>query len=526
MLETITTDVLVIGGGAAAGRAAVEAAASGLRVDLVDKGTFSDSGSSTQCLGGMATTFNQEDDSPERFSEDWIRCGGYINDQNLVEEIIAQAQEAVEGLEAIGVEFFRNPDGSRSLHKRVSHSTARVQMVKVRAPASGHVIAVLRREAEKRGCHIHDGIMITRLLQQDSQVRGAVGISPKRNFFVFNAQAVVLAAGGANRLYPNVAFPIVDPKYRTTGDGFCLAFGAGAPLIDMEFTQFRESPPRVALFGGRYVNALGKRFMEEYEPQALERVPRYRMVEAVYREITAGRGPIMWEGSGVKEGEAPTWLVQRVPDHGRQEITIDFQRILGGAHINERAETPIPGLFAAGESSGGVHGGDRGQGNAFLETQVFGVNAGRNAAALALNTKRREIHPAQVHEEEARIARIGGDVDPAEVTDIVHKTMWEQVGVVRDRSGLLDAVAKFEQLRKETVPRLSGDDIFTAQEAANLLLTAEMVARAALSREETRKTQIRNDYPAADDTWLKHVCITNRGSEIAISTVPVVTTSR
>ncbi|UCG65900.1 MAG: FAD-binding protein [Deltaproteobacteria bacterium] len=520
MQENIITDVLVIGGGAAAARAAVEAAASGLRVDLVDKGIFSDSGTSSPSLWGMATTFNQED-SDERFFEDWTRCGGHINDQNLLREIIAKAREAAEGLEAMGVEFFRNPDGSRSLHKRVSHSAARIQMVKVHGPEGRHPLVVLREEAEKRGCRIHEGIMITRLLQKGSHVMGAVGISPKRDFFVFNAKALVLAAGGCNRLYPNVATLVDDPKYRTTGDGLCLAFAAGAPLIDMEFTQFRDSPPRGALYGGRYLNALGKRFMEQYEPQALEMAPRYRMVEALYRELKAGRGPIRWEGQGVGDGEGPSWMDKRTAGQLKEEIGVDFQRILGGTRINERTETPVLGLFAAGESSGGVHGADRGQGNAFLETQVFGLTAGKNAAALALKTKRREIDPSQLNEEEARIARIAGDVDPAEVTKVVQKTMWQRVGVVRDSSGLREALDKFEHLRREKVPRLLGDDVFAALEASNLLLTAEMVARAALAREETRKTQIRNDFPAADDNWLKHVCITNEGGEVAISTAPI-----
>ena len=523
MQKTFITDVLVIGAGAAAGRAAVEAAASGVQVDLVDKGKFGESGSSPICLSGFSSTFNKED-NPESFFEDWARSGGYINDRNLVWEAITQSQEAIEGLEAMGTEFLKNPDGSRLLYRGAGHTVARGLTIKF-----PNVVAILRIEAEKRGAHVHEGVMITKLLKENNRVIGAVGISKSGDFSFFGAKAVILAAGGANRLYPNIASKTVegerfiDPKYRTTGDGFSLAFAAGAPLIDMEFTQFRDSPPGAARFGGRYLNVLGERFMEKYDPQALEKAPRSRMVEAIYQEIKAGRGPIMWEVKGIRETEANLPIAKNYVNEQEVEITIDFQRVLGGARINERAETPVMGLFAAGESSGGVHGGDRMQGNAFLETQVFGANAGRNAAALALHIERKNIKIADVDEEEARIGCIRGNIDPLEITQIVQETMWEQVGVTRHRVSLSDAIAKFEQIREEMVPRLSGDDLFAALETTNFVLTAEIVARAALTREETRRTQIRTDYPTTDnDTWLKHVCINSRGKEIIVSTMPIV----
>jgi succinate dehydrogenase/fumarate reductase flavoprotein subunit len=246
------------------------------------------------------------------------------------------------------------------------------------------------------------------------------------------------------------------------------------------------------------------------------------MVEAIYREIKEGRGPIMWEVEGIREEESDFILAKQYGHQRQVEITIDFQRVLGGCRINERAETAIVGLFAAGESSGGIHGADRMQGNAFLETQVFGANAGRNAAALARHIERRDVPVGQVDEEESRIGRIKGNVDPLEITQIVQKTMWEQVGVTRDSVGLRGAIAKFEQIRKEMVPRLCGDELFSALETTNLVLTAELVARAALTREDSRRTQIRTDYPTTDDNWLKHVCIQSRGKEMIVSTVPII----
>lgn len=523
MAETIFTDVLVIGAGGAAARAAVEAAVSGVRVDLVDKGKFGESGTSTPCLSGLATTLNKEDNL-QLFFQDWIYSGGYISDQNLVWEAINHTYEAVEELEAIGMLFLTESDGSRMLYRGAGHRVARGLTVKFHGPAHPNVITLLRKEAENRGVHIHEGIMVTRLLLSNRQVIGAIGITQKGDFYVFSAKAIILAAGGANRIYPNFAAEINDSKYRTTGDAFNLAFAAGAPIIDMEFAQFRDSPPGAARFGGRYLNAVGERFMERYDPEALEKAPRHKVVEAIYREIKAGRSPIMWEVEGIKEQEIDWSFAQQYAGKQRAEVSIDFQRLLGGAKINERAETPVLGLFAAGESSGGVQGGGRLQGNGFLETQVFGANAGRNAAVLALNTERRKITSAGLQEEKTRITSIYGDIEPIELVNIVQKTMWDQVGVVRSGADLRNALAKFKQLKKDIAIHLSGRDIFTALEACNLLLTAEMVVTAALAREETRGSQIRSDYPALDDkNWLKHVCINNRDGEIAISTLPVVT---
>ncbi len=398
-------------------------------------------------------------------------------------------------------------------------------MVKSEGPEHTNVVNVLRVEAEKRGVNFHEGVMITRLFKKNGCVIGAAGINQKRKFLVFSAKAVILAAGGANRLYPNIADGIEKPIYRTTGDAFSLAFYAGVPLVDMEFSQFRDSPPAGPLYGAQYFNALGERFMEKYDPEALERAPRYVVAGAIYREQQEGRGPITWkviEGQ-VAKSRVPVGHEYSTPQS--VEITLQFQRLMGGARIDVHAVTPVNRLLAAGESAGGVHGGDRMQSTGFLDTQVFGAGAGRKAASLAKDSGRIDIGTWLVRKEQARLASIGGDLNPAEFTRIVQKTMWEKVGVVRDKINLQKAIVKLEELRKESCPRLSNADIFASLEAANLALTAEMVARAALAREETRSAQIRSDFPLTSDNWVKHVCITRMGDEIKIYTIPVVTIS-
>lgn len=524
-METIATDVLVIGGGSAATRAAIEAAGAGVRVDLVDKGKVGESGSSPRALVGFAANFGK-DDSDELFFQDWLRASGNICDQNLVWEAVTRSRQMIEDLQEMGVKFMKNPDGSLFLSKRAGHSVARGLMTQSDGPQHANIVKILRLEAEKRGVNFHEGILVTRLFKQRGRVIGASGVNHNGDLSVFNARAVVLAAGGANRLYENVADGITEPQYRTTGDAFSLAFYAGAPLIDMEFTQFRDSPPAGPLYGAKYLNALGERFMEKYDPKVLEKAPRYVVAAAVYRETMAGRGPIVWKvGEGqIQESRVPVGHEYSSQKSG--EIVLQFQRLMGGARIDVKAATSVSGLFAAGESAGGVHGGDRMQSTGFLETQFYGATAGRSAAALARDTGRIDIGPSLLKKEQTRLASHGGKLDPVEFTRTVQKTMWEQVGVVRDRVNLQKAVAKLEQLRKESALRLSGADRFASLEAVNLALTAEMVARAALAREETRSAQIRSDFPRASDNWVKHVCISQHADDIKISTLPVVTRSR
>jgi succinate dehydrogenase/fumarate reductase flavoprotein subunit len=524
MTENIKTDVLVIGGGGAAVRAAIEAARAGVRVDLADKGKVGKSGSSPGALVGFAARMGK-DDSDRLFFQDWLKASGNICDQNLVWEAVTRSGKEVQELEKMGLEFMRNSDGSLFLSMRTAHSAARGLMVKSEGPEHTNVVKVLRAEAEKRGVNFHEGVMITRLLKKNGRVIGATGIDQQRTFWVFSAKTVILAAGGANRLYPNIADGIDNPMYRTTGDAFSLAFYAGAPLVDMEFSQFRDSPPAGPLYGAQYFNALGERFMEKYDPKALERAPRYVVSGAIYREQQEGRGPITWkviEGQ-VAKSRAPVGHEYSTP--GSVEITLQFQRLMGGAHIDVKAVTPVDRLFAAGESAGGVHGGDRMQSTGFLDTQVFGANAGRNAASLAKDSERIDIGTSLVKKEQDRLAGMGGDLDPVEFTRLIQNTMWENVGVVRDKINLQKAIVKLEEIRKESCPRISNADIFASLEAANLALAAEIVARAALTREETRSAQIRSDFPLTSDGWVKHVCINRQGEDIKVSTIPVVTIS-
>jgi succinate dehydrogenase/fumarate reductase flavoprotein subunit len=289
----------------------------------------------------------------------------------------------------------------------------------------------------------------------------------------------------------------------------------------MEFTQFRDSPPAGPIYGAEYRNALGERIMEKYDPENLECAPRYMMARAVYTENFEGRGPVVWrvEEGQVARSRAPVGDYQAgqiVP------ITLMFQRLMGGARIDASAATAVEGLFAAGEASGGVHGGDRMQGCGFLETQTFGSIAGRSAAAHAKLGALLPIDPAAVAAERARLCAPMGRAKPAQLFEQVRTIMWTQAGVVSNRTQLMDAIEKIRALRHMAENDLDNSDLVAAEEARNLALTAELVATAKLTREETRSGHGRTDFPRADDKWIRHVRL-GRGSNgsINVDTAPV-----
>lgn len=522
MNETIlSTDVLVIGAGGAATRAALEASNQGVRVIVVDKGKFGDSGSSPLCLQGIAAPI-VAGDSPESFYEDWIRVGQGMSDQNLVWECVTGAAANIIQMLEWGVDFVKDTNGRYWLYRGAGHSVPRGLTAEYKERKT-NLIRIYTKQIKRSAIKVLDGVLITKLLKKDNAVRGAVGISLKGDLYLIRAKSVVLACGGANRIYACIPEWIRSEKYRTTGDAYKLAFDAGASIIDLEYPNFRETPPGASRVGGIYLNAERERFMQRYDPVALEKAPRQLMVAAIFSELQAGRGPIYWHiDKKLLAKDAVFASVFKNKD--KIEIGIDFQRLLGGARINERAQTDVPHLFAAGESAGGLHGADRMQANGFLGTQIFGARAGYYAAKLAEETAEADIDMAQVDEEESRIKKISGNIDPKKIIKTIQETMWEFAGVVRDADGLSNALNVFQGLKNNQIPKISGENPFYSLEAMNLLFAAQMITTAALSREESRGGHRRRDYPRKNDKlWKKHIAVVNKEGKMAITELPVKT---
>jgi len=522
MSHDLVTDVLVIGGGSAATRAALEAAGAGAQVLLVDKGEVGESGSSPHALVGFSVPLLDDADSAELFVEDWANASGGICDRDLVAQCASRGRYLAQDMEKHGVAFIRNADGSWFISKRAGHSVRRTLMAEgLGKGVHANVIMPMRKAMQDAGVTLQENTMATRLLLTDGKVAGAYAIGPDGDAFIIRAKAVVIAAGGVNRLYQILCEEVVDHKSRTTGDSYSLAFHAGVPLIDMEFAQFRDSPPAGPIFGAAYVNALGERIMEKYDPENLECAPRYMMARAVYTENFEGRGPVVWhvEEGQIARSRAPVGNYeagQIVP------ITLMFQRLMGGARIDVNAATPVAGLFAAGEASGGIHGGDRMQGCGFLETQTFGSIAGENAAAYARDHVLLEVDATAVAVEAARLTAGSGKGNPAELFDQIQTIMWAQAGVVSNRAQLLDAIKKLQAIRKTAASDIDLSDLGGVEDLRNLALTAELVATAKLAREETRSGHGRTDFPDTNEHWVKHVRLVRAADgSVEVDTIPV-----
>lgn len=519
-------DVLVIGGGGAAVRAAIAAAEGGAKVIMVDKGRFERSGTSPLALHGYASVYHPEN-SPEILAADMINAGLAINDQDLVLTAVQSSLSEADSLQRMGVRFVHLADGSLDFYQGSGHSVP--HGITFDEKSNGiNFVAVLGKEAWKKGVKLVEEVMIVELLVDNGAVLGAVGIDQDNQLKIFSAKAVVLAAGGANGLYPNVVPRIAHQIYRTTGDGYCLALRAGLSLIDMEFANFRDTPP-LGRLGGTLVNSRGEPVMEKYAPRKGETAPRGTIVEAIYRELKAGHGPLHIELDQDSERRAEFLAAEykayvRASKEGRRPpVTITFQRLLGGARINSDAASAISGLYLAGENAGGVHGADRLQGAAFLETQVFGNLAGVNAAKFALSCPSKAIPKSMVDQVKAKLP---GDwptsgLGAKEILKQIQKIAWNAAGIVRTAEELKAGLAQIINLREE-LGKANGRNYIEILEAANLALCAEVVIRSALAREETRGTHRRSDFPKLNpDLSKRHVAIT-MGSEqqILVEIVP------
>jgi fumarate reductase (CoM/CoB) subunit A len=562
--DTIQTDVLIIGGGGAGVRAALEADRQGVSVALINKGIISRSGLTVIAGGSFQVPFghaNPLDNAQVQF-EDTVREGRGLGDENLIDILCREAVECVLDLEAYGVKFLKE-NGKFAQFMNPGQTWPRF----VRVPGRGyHVMAVLQKQLLSRpSIRVFEDCVVTKILTaHDGRPAGAIGFMQQEGRLqTFQGKSVVLATGGYEELWEKSA---AAPD--STGDGIALAYPLGAGFVDLEMmlcipaiaigSGLYPSMPLLLMYeflldpehlGGKLLNTRG----EEFVPSGKLPV-RDEMIRLIIKEREEGRatkrGGVFIDLS--KSPLSPKALEKKIELLGFRNQFLKFKALgidltkdpvevapaclngLGGIRINERTETCIPGLFACGEVAGNIHGANRLSGNALTETQVFGRRAGRYAGEEA---KRRPSFPAlsaeAIAEEMRRLESFfkkkRDPVRPSAVRKKIKRIMEDRVGYIRDETGIRSAVAALQDIAEQDLPRMQVAEIRTfnyelqdAYEVHFMTRTAELVSRAALLREESRGHHFRADFPTEDPSWLRHTLLQWRDEGLFCGTAPVI----
>ena len=572
-IERYQYDVVVIGAGGAGLRAAIESRLAGKRTAIISKSLFGKA-HTVMAEGGAAAAMgnvNPNDNWMVHF-RDTMRGGKFLNNYRMAELHAKEAPQRVWELETYGALFDRTKDGKISQrnfggheYPRLAHVGDRTGLELIRT-LQQKIVSLQQEDYEETGNYesrvrVFAECTIIELLKDGDRIAGAIGYYRESGrFVVFEAPAVVLATGGIGR-----AWKVTSNSWEYTGDGHALALRAGAQLINMEFVQFHPTgmvwPPSVKGIlvtesvrgdGGVLRNTEGRRFMFDYVPDVFraqyaeteeeadrwytdpdnnrrppELLPRDEVARAINAEVKAGRGtPAGGVYLDVSTRLPADVIIRKLPSmyHQFKELAdVDITKqpmevgptchyVMGGVEVDaDTAATSVPGLFAAGEVAGGMHGSNRLGGNSLSDLLVFGKRAGEYAARYVDEVGTRP----QVHKEDidaaiatalAPLERTEGE-NPYALWRDLQDVMQDLVGIIRRRSELEDALKRLadlkERARSVSAPegRRYNPGWHLALDLRNMLLVAECTAKAALEREESRGGHTREDFPAMDPKW-------------------------
>ena len=562
-IERHSYDVVVVGAGGSGLRAAIGAHEAGARTAVVCKSLLGKA-HTVMAEGGIAAAMGNvwEEDNWKVHFRDTMRGGKMLNNWRMAQLHAQEAPERVWELESWGALFDRTKEGKISQRDFGGHRYARLAHVGDRTGLE--MIRTLQQRAVAIGVDVYMECTITELMKDGDAIAGAFGYwRESGRFIAFDAPTVIIATGGIGK-----SFKITSNSWEYTGDGHALAMEAGAPLINMEFVQFHPTgmvwPPSVRGLlvtesvrgdGGVLRNSEGKRFMFNYisdyfkaetadteeegdrwyddhvnNRRPPELLPRDEVARAINAEVKAGRGTA--HGGvylDIASRRTPEFIRKRLPSmyHQFKELAdVDITKepmeigptchyVMGGIEVDADTQmSRVPGLYAAGEVSGGMHGANRLGGNSLSDLLVFGKRAGEDAAAYAakLGKKRPAIDDTKLAAaQEAALtpfAREGGE-NPYSVQHDLQDTMHNLVGIIRNATEVEEALQHIEALKVRVAAlsveghRQYNPGWHLALDLKNMLLVSECIARAALDRKESRGGHTRDDYPLTDPTWGK-----------------------
>ncbi|HEX3111849.1 MAG TPA: FAD-binding protein [Candidatus Eisenbacteria bacterium] len=553
--ETHDFDVLVIGAGGAGLRAAIEASAAGARTGVVCKSLLGKA-HTVMAEGGVAAALAHVDpkDSWKVHFRDTMLGGKQLNHWRMAQLHAQEAPDRVRELEHWGAVFDRTQDGRILQRNFGGHSAPRLAHVGDRTGLE--MIRTLQDHGVHQGFEVFMEVTVSRLLVEGGRVVGAFAYRRENGrFIVFRAKSVVLACGGVGK-----AFRITSNSWEYTGDGHALAYEAGAELIDMEFVQFHPTgmvwPPGVMGIlvteavrgeGGILRNSKGERFMEKYDPKRMELSTRDMVARAIYTEVKEGRGS-PHGGAFLDISHKPAdWVKKKLPSmyhqfmeladvditKGPMEVGPTTHYIMGGVRVEpDTGASTVPGLYAAGETSGGMHGANRLGGNSLSDLLVFGRRAGLGAAEHAKSrSAQATIDPAQIESAERAMLvpfeRTDGP-SPYDIHAKLQDSMQSLVGIFRVEEDLVAAIREIGRLKQEAERvRVLGSREFNpgwhlAIDLKAMLTVSEAIARSAQLRKESRGGHARLDFPKTEPEFgTKNTVVKKDGEAMAVGQSPL-----
>lgn len=534
--KKFSCDVLVIGGGGAGLRSAIEARENGARVIVVSK-TKVGYGNNTIMSKAILTSpgWGDSSDNQHVYLRDTVIGGRYINDQKLVNAMAGEAGRQPSILEKYGASFSKT-DNKFDLLSIPGHTYARD--VQGKTHIGKDYMLPLIKYAKEVGVDFVDKIFITKLFASNNRIAAVTGVSEDGDFVIFMAKCVILATGGYSQIYFNSSnTPGIN------GDGLALAYGLGVPLKDMEFVQYYPTASGKRgnnlllyegfLFNGAVLkNANNENILAKHGLNDPQTITRDLLAQTIFKEIRDGlaiENGVTMDLSAVSDERLDQFkpmLPQGVSEKRKCIVSPTTHHSMGGIMIDTDTQTALPGLYAVGEVCAGMHGANRLAGNALAEIFSMGGIAGRSAAINAKESDMSSEPENQIEKEKERLETLFSQTGENTISLIksLKKMMWLRAGIVRNPEDLENALAQIEDFRSESqkckieTPK----DLMNNIGLQNMLLLSEMVCRSALLRTETRGSHCRSDYPQEDNAnWLKNIVIRKENDEMMIDMHPV-----